>query len=523
MKLKIFYCLIIILGFLVSCANPDSVNKTDKVIIENRMAIPGMKFQKLINELRPESQYFQINAVSDTILVGKNGTQVFIPENSFINEKGDVVTGMVGIELIEILTVADIVRTNLQTISSGRTLQSEGMLYIDAKANGQAVTMAKDKKLQIELPNMNQTGMPSDIKIFSGSYDTTGRINWTESGKPENRLIPLPLDLFDYKKCISYGFIRIQKNRGYQISNSDCIEDSITFNKKSLENTFIATREFEERFAHIISAEWAIGQYTSYYSTTVQTGQMIKDSTISNIYLRNLDKDLWYCDSLAYVYMKTWEGRAQFNSHWYSEAETFDLLNAFKNHYKQKLTTVFNFPADIDLRKKDARVKLKENGFKVAEIDELIGAFERQNRIVTARRNQVDAQITRTNSFSIAKLGWVNCDEFYNDPQATEVDIYASVRNSAPFDFACLSLVLNNRRIALNGIENDGKYRFTGDTRGYAKLPIGEKATIVGISYKDNKPYFGSKEIVISKKGSYELDLKVSSIEDISTKLNAIQ
>jgi len=524
MKLKTIYGLTIILAILYSCSNLKTDNNNDKVVIEERIAIPNTKSQKLFNQLRPESQKFQINADSDNIITGKNGTQVFVPKNSFINVDGLLITGKVDIELIEVLSVADFIKTNLQTVSNGRPLQSEGMLYIDAKSGGQQITLATDKKLQIELPNINKMGTASNIKIFSGSYDTLGNINWTENEKTENRLIPLPLDLFDYKKWTSFGFIRVPKNQGYQATDNDEIVDSTTFKNPSLKNTFIATREFEERFSHISSAESAIGHYTSYYSTTVQKGRMIMDSTISKIYLNNLDKELWYCDSLAYAYMKTWEGKADFNSYWYSEVETYDLLNAFKKFYEQKLTTVLTFPTDFDLSKNDAREKLIAKGFMETEIDEILGAYERQNKIVTARRNKVKAQNISTNSFAVAKLGWINCDQFYDEPTAKESTIIASVKNLENYEFAYLTLIINGRRIALNGTLGDNSnYTFTGKSQPYTRLPIGEKATIIGISYKDDKPYLGIKEIVISEKGNYEIDLKVSSTKDINTKLNGIQ
>ena len=524
MKLKTTYGLTIILAILYSCSNPKSDDKNDKVVIEERIAIPNTKSQKLFNQLRPESQKFQINADSDNIITGKNGTQFFVPKNSFINADGELVNGKVDIELIEVLSVADFIKTNLQTVSNGQPLQSEGMVYIDAKSSGQQVALATDKRIQIELPNINKIPTASDIKIFSGNYDTSGNINWTESGKIENKLIPLPLELFDYKTWPSFGFIRVPKNEGYQAPGNDETEDSTTFKQPSLKNTFIATREFEERFPHIYSAEWAIGHYTSYYSTTVQTGRMIKDSTISKIYLNNLDKDLWYCDSIAYAYMKTWVGKAEFNSYFYSEGEKYDLLNAFKNFYQQRLTTVVLFPADIDLSKNDAREKLIAKGFKEIEVDEILGAYERQNKIVTARRNKETAQSISTNSFAVAKLGWINCDQFYNEPTAKEANILASVTNLETYEFATLTLIINGRRIALNGTLGDNsKYTFTGKSQPYTRLPIGERATIIGISYKNDRPYLGIKEIVISEKGNYDIDLQASSTQDINTKLNGIQ
>jgi hypothetical protein len=142
----------------------------------------------------------------------------------------------------------------------------------DKESGEQQITLSTDKKLQIELPKLIKTWSASEIRIFSGKYDTVGNINWIESGKIENSLITLPLDLFDYQTWISHNFERIPRNEGYTISNSfdletDQVIDSTTFKQNYLKNTFIATREFEERFPYIINTEWVIGCYTSYYST----------------------------------------------------------------------------------------------------------------------------------------------------------------------------------------------------------------------------------------------------------------
>jgi hypothetical protein len=529
MKLKKIYGLTIILAILSSCSNPKKNGTNDKVVIEERITIPHTKSEKLFNQLRPESQKFQINASSDNIIISKNGTQVFVPKNSFINADGELVTGKVDIELIEVLSVADFIRTNLQTVSNGQPLQSEGMFYIDAKSGEQQITLSTDKKLQIELPKLIKTWSASEIRIFSGKYDTVGNINWIESGKIENSLITLPLDLFDYQTWISHNFERIPRNEGYTISNSfdletDQVIDSTTFKQNYLKNTFIATREFEERFPYIINTEWVIGCYTSYYSTKVKRGRMIKDSTISKIYLANLDKDLWYCDSLAYSYIKTWEKKVDFHNTFYTKVDANNVIQLFKRFYEQRLTNVIRFPTDIDLSKINAREELIKKGLKEAEVDEIMGAYTRQKEIITARRNKETSQRISANCFAVAKLGWINCDQFYNEPTANEANILASVKNLVNYEFVTLTLVINGRRIALNGTLGDNfKYTFTGKSQPYTRLPIGEKATIIGISYKDNQPYLGIKEIIITEKGNYDINLQASSTQEIKTKLNAIE
>lgn len=526
MKIEKTLLSLLIIGTLFSCTNNSPKNEEEtknRIEIEQRVSIPNSKADILINQLRPKSQYFEIDANFDFLIEGESGTQIFIPSNSFINENSETITGKVEIELIEVLSVADFIKTNLQTLSNGDLLQSEGMLFIDAKSNGQTVTLSSDKKLQIELPKINNYDVASDIRIFSGTYDSTGNINWSEKSRIDNKLIPLPLDLFDYKSWVSFGFKRVPNNEGYQAPWDDEVVDSLTFKNPSLENTFIATREFEERYPHIMSAEWAIGHYTSYYSTTVQTGQMIKDSAISKIYLNNLDKDLWYCDSLAYVYLKTWERKAEFDSYFYSEIETIDLLAVFKRFYEERLTTVVELPFDVDLKDRNARKQLEKKGFSEIEIDEIIGAFERQNQIVTARRNKQTARRVLTNSFSVSELGWINCDQFYNNPNAKESNIMASVSNLKEYEIATMSLIINGRRIALNGISLDNvEYTFTGKSEPYTKLPIGETATIFALSYKNDKPYIGIKEFVISKKESFIVELAESSVEEINEMLKRI-
>ena len=103
MKIYKIILSVIIGGLLFSCSN----NSSQRLKIENRVSTPNTKAEILINQLRPESQYFEIDASCDISIVGKSGTQVFIPRNSFINQEGEKIKGMVDVELIEVLSIAD--------------------------------------------------------------------------------------------------------------------------------------------------------------------------------------------------------------------------------------------------------------------------------------------------------------------------------------------------------------------------------------------------------------------------------
>ena len=504
MKIENIVLSLLITGTLFSCSNKSSDNGEEtqnRIKIEERVSIPNTKADILISQLRPESQFFEIDTNSDVLITAKNGTQIYIPSNSFINEDGETITGKVEIEVIEILSVADFIKTNLQTLSNGNLLQSEGMLFIDAKSNGQAVALAPDKKLQIELPKINTSDVASDIRIFSGVYDSLGNINWSENAKLENKLIPIPLELLDYRKWwLSRGATNVVLDE--------------RFIHPGLENTFIATREFEVRYSKIMYAEHATWRFKRYTQD-----ETMPNSTISLIYLNNLDKDLWYCDSLAFAHIKTHEEKANSSPpDWVREVSAL-----FKRFYEERLTTVIEFPTDINLKNKNARKQLEKKGFSEIEIDEIIGAYEIQNQIVTDRKNKQTGEKVLTNSFSVAELGWINCDQFYNNPNAKESNIMASVSNLDKYEFATMSLIINGRRIALNGTSSDNsEYTFTGKSEPYTRLPIGEKATIFALSYKNDKPYIGIKEFIISEKESFNIELAESSIEEINEKLKGI-
>lgn len=86
-----------------------------------------------------------------------------------------------------------------------------------------------------------------------------------------------------------------------------------------------------------------------------------------------------------------------------------------------------------------------------------------------------------------------------------------------------MSLIINGRRIALNGTSSDNtEYTFTGKSEPYTRLPIGETATIFALSYKNDKPYIGIKEFVISEKEYFSIELLESSIEEVNEKLKGI-
>jgi len=230
MQHLLFFVLIPALVFSCSSKMPDNqVPAVQSIEIEERVAIPESKASVLLEQLRPERQVFEFEATADFSIQTEGHNQVYIPKNSFVGEDGATISGKVKLEMMSILNARDFVKANLQTVSDGRVLQSEGMLFIDVTAAGKPVTLAPGKKLQIELSKINTYSSASDIRIFTGKHNASGNINWTEKSKIDKKLLPLPLDMFSYKTRTSLDFNRVSPEIGYRADWDSRKNDTTTF------------------------------------------------------------------------------------------------------------------------------------------------------------------------------------------------------------------------------------------------------------------------------------------------------
>jgi hypothetical protein len=122
-------------------------------------------------------QTFKVSANNKIVIKGEQGTTIRIPENAFVDEKYNLVTGEISIELVEIYTKSDMILNNIQTTSNGKLLETSGMIYIRAISKNVDVDLKKDEFYTIEFPTRNKQ---KDMNIFYG--DTTSHnINWVQA------------------------------------------------------------------------------------------------------------------------------------------------------------------------------------------------------------------------------------------------------------------------------------------------------------------------------------------------------
>ncbi|MHA7055909.1 hypothetical protein ACWGOQ_0001715 [Aquimarina sp. M1] len=154
------------LGFAILFFASCSSNDDNDIIIEQ--VLDGIALETEIQENREEAlQAFTLNDGTGEVY-GEEGTILYFPPGSIVDQNGDPVTGNVNIELIEIYDKAKMLLTKMPTNGKRpngdvETLVSAGEFFINATQNGE----------QLALANAFQLFAPSDefdedMRLFNG-------------------------------------------------------------------------------------------------------------------------------------------------------------------------------------------------------------------------------------------------------------------------------------------------------------------------------------------------------------------
>jgi len=144
-----------------------------------------------------------------------------------------------------------------------------------------------------------------------------------------------------------------------------------------------------------------------------------------------------------------------------------------------------------------------------ADLDDLLAYTENGEDEVTQKEikkiNETHDKIYE--SLKISKLGWINCDAFYNQPTENFKVIYNSEND---LTFTNSFIIFKNFNSIMN-LFAEKRTILSNDI----KLPINLKVKIISFSYKNEKFYAGEKEVAITKNSSVEINLKEISEKDL--------
>jgi len=141
-------------------------------------------------------QQFKINTKRDTQVVAKGGMKISIPANAFEYKNGRQIEGVVTFQVKEAFSPEDIVMANLVTKKGKQLLESGGMYYMNATAEGSDLKVADDKDLTVEVPtNKTVKGM----ELYEG-VAKEGGLDWTNPVKLNKEEVLMEKSLEDASK-----------------------------------------------------------------------------------------------------------------------------------------------------------------------------------------------------------------------------------------------------------------------------------------------------------------------------------
>lgn len=532
----------------------------------------------VLNRDNLTSQFFTIDTNKDTIILGKSGTKISIPKNSFVNSKGEAVSGFISFELKEAITLKDMVLANLTTMSDDKILESGGMIYVQATANEEQLQIASSKSLGVTIPTSEKK---ENMMHFSGEVNPeTNSINWVN---------PIPLAEEDKSTSIPKTDVGSKKNvapiKDYDtvaLVNSISIP-TISEPKKPLKvapnDNRIMALEFEDslllpELQHYNNVQFRVNDGIPYNPADAAKFWY-------HVILKEAEKDGEYIIKLQgiennnqiereYVVTPVFQG-ADYTKAMNEYKEKFNQYELKKVELETQRVAAEKARLEAEMLKAEAERKRVEAERQKATSDRRLVANQNQGQknenkqpVVSNNKdfayqpqpkeqnqqglNEFDENINTTAKVTtkgavkeskykprstyklkITSLGWVNVDGFAFPigvdliVEPDPVQMITQILNGNEKDVITLTLVLKNRNIILNGIRTKGNsFEFTTREMNRMKIPIGEEAILFATAYKDQIPYYETHSFMVAKDQLFSFTLKKTTHKDLQQKLDEL-
>lgn len=504
------------------------------------------------NTIAP-SQTFDIDSKQDNIIEGKNGTVVVCPKGCFKNAKGEIVEENVKIELYEALSLEEMLLSNLTTTSDGKQLETDGMIYFNATANGEQLTINKDNPIHIEIPT---TEKKAGMMAYKGIRDEKGNMNWIEPKELDNYLVTVDINSLDflpqgfqtavnkgmpYKKykiatqgltdslyyqlsvtdrnSLIQGFVPTDYNEPYYNKNKQVVKGKYTANSYHVNSENEAEKDdsasksncgIDPAIIKVIKSE----KYQNTFIATREFEARLKiifktcNSTVLETYINNLDKNLYEVDSMAAITVgKThyYHNFINFSQQRLTKVKQADkYADLLKGYYEKQLSKV-----KAELEKGQEKL-MKELNEKNEEAQKLADDYKK----LLWKREKYRMEIY---GFNWTETGWINIDrgELPKSwgPKATE-GIF--IDNGKEFDRVYSYFVFTSIKslYRLNTTDNIEFYA-GNDQAKQILMPKEGTAMLISIGYKGETPSLAIKEFKLNEPIKHNLTLAPSTLEKV--------
>jgi hypothetical protein len=535
-----FFFIALISVILYQCNN-STITKTFKLY-------PNDPFK---NTIVP-SQTFDIDSKIDNVIEGKNGTIIVCPKGCFMNAKGKIVEDNVKIELSEALLLEDMLLSNLTTTSNGKQLETDGMIYFNATANGEQLSINKENPIHIEIPTAEKK---AGMMAYKGVRDDKGNMNWIEPKELDKFLITVDIHSLDFlpqgfqtevdkgmpyknykiatqgltdslyyqlsvtdRNALIQGFVPTNYNESYynkekQIVNGKYTSNSYLVNQNddAVTDSFISNLNFgiDPAIIKVIKSD----QFQNTFIATKEFESRLKiifktcNNEVLNTYINNLNKNLYEVDSLAAItlgenqYQQDFINFSQQRLTKVKQADKYaDLL---KGYYKKQLSKV---KSELEKGQEKLRKELNEKNKEAQKV-----ADDYKKLLWKREKYRME-----TYGFNWSETGWINIDNGTLPKDWNEQPLEITVSNGKQFDRVYTYIVYTSIKSLYRLNTNDNIQFYVGnDEKKQMLMPKKEIGVAIAIGYKDEKPSLSVKEFETGSEPKFSLTLSPSSLDKV--------
>ncbi|MCL4857469.1 MAG: hypothetical protein KJZ55_09415, partial [Flavobacteriales bacterium] len=133
---------------------------------------------EIISYFERQPEFFSFSPDSFFTVIGKEGTEISIMPECLVHQDGSLPTGEITLELKEHYNIYDVIFSNLSTQTKNSLLETSGMIYLQAKADGKVLKVKEGKNIEIKFPKKGK--MKKGMRLFKGIRKNE-RVIWDEN------------------------------------------------------------------------------------------------------------------------------------------------------------------------------------------------------------------------------------------------------------------------------------------------------------------------------------------------------
>lgn len=552
-----------------------------------------------------EAQIFKINPLRDTIIETRNGIVFSVPANVFISKTGQALAEYIDLEIKEALTPLEIMKAGLSTTSNGKLLETGGMFYINARIGNENLSIDKNNPINASVPVNNNK---KDMLLFKGERMADGSINWVDPKPlkkklstvditklnfyPEHFLDTLKSMGFDIKNkkltdSIYYSF-SVYKNPDVLEADFEVANDTIgvvstttsivsqLVTSRSISNIFIPskidsvkrpthTSNLESTFKNPeinpsrIKAIWD-KKFNGTILATKEFEERLKvifttcDASLINLYINNLNKNLYEIDSLAFTLLSG-DAKQKFIEFYerrdggiaisdYKEQKLQTYFEEKRNIYNNAITnTLKNMYEAEKVKTKEANTKINKQTFESMvrnsitfneelelNLDEAYKQLGYKRVKVKSTTNNITSNVYSGAYYSapILQTGWCNIDRYTLESTINRTTLNFTdswTDKKAIIKYEPITIAVNDYknydRVVCYMIPNKlSSFQLMKNAPNGFKETLNElmNYSIITIGFKGNDTYYN--EISSANAQAYTIDLKKIKTSELDKKLS---